>query len=460
MKRPVWLVLLLVLAASTGAQAQTKNWPAFRGPGASGVGYGKVVVSWNADTSEGELQNVLWSTEIPGLSHSSPTIWGDRLFVVSAISSEGTGTLKVCIRCDGDVPADDNGEQAWVVYCLDKTTGKILWQRTAKKSIPRGRRHPKASRANQTIATDGQRLIVFLGSEGVYGYDLDGNLLWEKDLGFIHAAPINYGGGDWQLGTASSPILFEDTVVLQADQTQGSFLVALTAEDGDELWRTSREGVSSQSWASPTVVRSGDRTQVVLNGWPHVAGYDLNSGKELWRLRSAGDLPAATPVFSNGLIYVLGSHGPGMPLFAILPDASGDITPEAGSTESPGLAWYVPRNVQETMATPLILDGLVYSIADNGVLKVYDALTGERKYTKRVGPGVGFSASPITVDSKIFFTSEDGDVYVVKAGTEFEVLSKNSMGEPVMASPAFSDDVLYFRTQGHVVSIGSVTDQR
>ena len=458
MKRLAWIVVVIVLAAATDARAQMKNWPAFRGPDARGVADGKVVVSWNADTREGGLRNVRWSTEIPGLSHSSPTIWGDRLFVVTAISSAQAHTLKLCLHCDGGNPADDNGEQVWVVYSLDKNTGRILWQRIAAQRPPKGKRHPKGTHANQTIATDGQRLIVFLGSEGVYCYDLDGNLLWKKDLGYIHAAPINYGGGDWQLGTSSSPILFEDTVVLQVDQTKGSFLVALTAKDGDELWRTSREGVSSQSWASPTVVRSSGRTQVVCNGWPYIAGYDLESGKELWRLKSEGDLPAPTPVFSNGLIYVVSSHGEGWPLFAILPDASGDITPDGSSSENPGLAWWVPRNAHETMVTPIIVGDLIYSISDNGILKVYDALRGERKYIKRLGPGVGFSASPIAVDSKIFFASEDGEVYVVKAGVQFELLSTNLMGEPVLASPAFSDDVLYFRTSSHIVAIGSVED--
>jgi hypothetical protein len=163
-----WLNLLIILIFVPAARAQTTNWPAFRGVDGSGIGQGKVVTSWNADTHEGPLRNIRWRTPIPGLSHSSPTIWGDRLFVVTAISSASEDKLKLCLHCDAATPADDNGEQTWVVYALDKNTGKILWERIAVKRPPRGKRHLKGTHANQTVATDGQRLVVFLGSEGVY----------------------------------------------------------------------------------------------------------------------------------------------------------------------------------------------------------------------------------------------------------------------------------------------------
>src|SRR5580704_8220683 len=169
----------------------TVNWPAFRGAYAQGVANGKVVDSWNADPQEGSLRNIRWTAPIPGLSHSSPTIWGDRLFVTTAISSAGEAKLKLSIH-DNGAPADDNGEQSWVVYCLDKHTGKILWQRTAFKGLPKTRRHTKATHANSTTVTDGRRLIVFFGSEGLYCYDLDGNLKWTKDLGAFDAGPAGY----------------------------------------------------------------------------------------------------------------------------------------------------------------------------------------------------------------------------------------------------------------------------
>jgi outer membrane protein assembly factor BamB len=275
--------------------------------------------------------------------------------------------------------------------------------------------------------------------------------LWKKDLGTFDVGPQGY---DLQWGTASSPVLFEDKVVLQCDQKVGSFLVVLSAKDGKELWRASREGTSGHNWATPAVVRAAGRTQIICNGWPYIAGYDFATGKELWRLKSGGDIPVPTPVFSNGIIYVTNAHGGPTPLYAIRPEASGDISPDA-SNKSKGLAWYEPHN-GAYMQTPLISGGLVYSCSDRGVLKVFDAATGELKYTQRLGAGVnGFSASPIAVDGKIYFTSEEGEVFVIKAGATFELLSKNLMGEIAMASPAFSEDVLYYRTRGRVVAIGA-----
>jgi outer membrane protein assembly factor BamB len=336
-------------------------------------------------------------------------VWGDRVFLTSAISSAGAATLKLSIH-DNGAPADDNGEQAWVVYCLDKHSGKILWQRTAFKGLPKTRRHTKATHANSTVVTDGRHLIVFFGSEGVYCYDLDGKLEWKKDLGAFDAGPAGY---DLQWGTASSPVLFEDRVVLQCDQKRGSFLVVLSAKSGVELWRISRDGTSSQSWATPSVVRTGGRTQVVCNGWPYMASYDWNNGKELWRLKNGGDLPVSTPIFANGLIYVMSSHGGPTPLFAVRPDATGDITPLGSSTTSSGVAWFEPHNLS-SMVTPVAFGDLLYSLGDNGVFKVFRARTGELVYAQRLGSGMtGFSASPVAVDSRILFASEDGEVYVV-----------------------------------------------
>jgi outer membrane protein assembly factor BamB len=295
--------------------------------------------------------------------------------VTTAVSAAGKAPLKVGIYGDGD-PADDNGEQSWVIYCLDKSTGEILRQ----------------------------RVVAFLGSQGVFVYDLDGKLLWSKDLGAFDIGPVGYG---LQWGTASSPILFEDKLVLQCDQKQGGFLLLLDARDG----------------------------------------------KELWRLKFPGDIPVPTRIFSNGLIYVTNAHSGPTPLFAIKPDAHRDISPQGTATSSEGLAWYEPHN-GAYMQTPPVLDGLIYGWSDRGVLKVFDARTGELKYSQHLGAGTTrFSASPIAVDGKILFTSEEGEVFVVKAGPQFELLSKNLMGETSMASSAFSEDTIFYRTQGHVVAI-------
>jgi outer membrane protein assembly factor BamB len=440
---------LLALAFSAAVfPAVGANWPAFRGPDAQGVAAGTVATSWNADPGEGQLRNILWKTAVPGLSHSSPIIWGNRLFVTTAVNSGGPAPLKIGLYGSGD-PADDNAEQSWIVYCLDKNTGRILWQRVASKGTPKTKRHTKATHANSTPVTDGERLIAFFGSEGVHAYDLDGKLLWKKDLGVFDPGPQGY---DYQWGTASSPVLFDGKVVLQCDQKKGSFLVLLSAKTGQELWRVERDGISNHSWATPAVARTGPRTQIVCNGWPYIAGYDLTTGKELWRLKSSGDIPVPTPVFAHELVYITNAHGGSAPLYAVHPNASGDITPE-GSSKSSGLGWFEPRN-GAYMQTPLILGELLYSCSDRGVLKVYDARSGRLHYTQRLGTGTtGFTASPVAAESKIFFTSEEGEVYVIKAGTEYELLSKNLLGEIAMASPAISDGVLYYRTRGHVVAI-------
>lgn len=443
----VILKTLLVVTFAVALTAATVNWPSFRGPEATGVGDGKVATSWNADPSAGPLRNIRWKTAIPGLAHSSPAIWGNRLFVTTAISSAGPAPLKVGLYGEGD-PADDNAEQSWVVYCLDKDTGKILWERVAHKGAPKTKRHTKATHANATPTTDGKRLIAFFGSEGVYAYDLEGKLLWTKDLGVFDPGPQGY---DLQWGTASSPVLFEDKLILQCDQKKDSFLVVLSAQDGKELWRVGRDGVSNHSWATPAIVRAAGRTQIVCNGWPYIAGYELGTGKELWRLKSGGDIPVPTPVFAHGLIYVTNAHGGPKPLYAVKPDASGDITPQGDASR--GLAWYEPNN-GAYMQTPVILGDLLYSCSDRGVLKVFDARTGKLHYTERLGAGTtGFSSSPIAVDSKLYFASEEGEVYVIKAGPQFEQLSKNLLGEIAMASPAVSENVLYYRTRGHVVAI-------
>ena len=412
------------------------NWPAFRGNNANGLSAGgDAPTSWNADSSAAPLRNVLWKTPIPGLSHSSPILWDKRLYVATAVSKTGDAPLKVGLYGAGD-SAEDKGEQAWKIYGLDRATGKIAWEQTAYEGAPRALRHTKATHANTTISCDGKRLIAFFGSEGLYAYSLAGKLLWKKDLGKLINTPVGF---DLQWGYASSPALHKDTIVVLCDVQSGPFVAALSAEDGRELWRTSRAGVSSQSWSTPAVVEHGGRTQVVLNGWPYIASYDFATGRELWRLKSGGDIPVPTPLFAHGLIYVTNAHGGGAPLYAIRPDGK--------------VAWEEPKN-GAYMQTPLVLGDLIYSCSDRGILKVYDARTGKKQYEQRLGAGTtGFSSSPVAAGGKLYFASEEGEVYVIKAGPVFELLSTNTMGEITMATPAADHGVLYYRTRGHVVAI-------
>src|SRR5205809_901706 len=333
------------------------DWPAYRGPGASGVGQGAAPASWNGDASTAPVRNIKWRTPIPGLSHSSPVILGNKLLVTSAMSSAGKAPLKIGLYGSGD-SADDDAEQEWVLYCLDKLSGKVLWRQTAHRGKPRARRHTKATHANTTVATDGKRVIALFGSEGLYSYTLDGKLEWQKDLGTLDMAPSDDRTLSW--GFASSPVLFEDTVIVQSDSKKDGFLATFRAADGGELWRIRRSEVSVCSWATPGVFKTGNRIQIVANGYPYIAGYNFKTGKELWRLKSEGDIPVPTPFMAHGLIYVANAHGGKAPLYAIRPEASGDVTPAPGSRISAGLAWSEERN-GSYLQTPVVYQDLIYA---------------------------------------------------------------------------------------------------
>lgn len=443
-------IALLIALAALAADQPSANWPSFRGSEASGTAAGSPPLTWNASPKVGPDKNILWKTPIPGLSHSSPIVWDNQVFVATAVSSAGEAPLKVGLYGSGD-SADDDVEQRWVVYALDKKTGKILWEKTACQGAPRARRHPKATHANTTLATDGKHLVAFFGSEGLYAYDLKGELLWKKDLGVLDNGPQNT---PLQWGYASSPLIFKGKLIVQADQKKGSFLAVYALEDGKELWRTSRDGVCTASWATPNVVETADRTQIVCNGFPFIASYDFTTGKELWRLKSAGDLPTPTPIYAKGLIFVTNAHGGGAPLYAVRPEATGDISLAEGQTSNAGVAWCEPKN-GAYMQTPIVVDDLIYSCSDYGVLKAFDVATGKLQYAQRVGTGLvgGLTASPIAAGGKIYFSSELGQVFVVKPGRSYELLASNSLGEVLMASGAISENVLYFHTRRHVVAV-------
>lgn len=282
------------------------NWPQFRGPAANGISTTPAPVS---------VKKTAWKTPVPGLSHSSPVVWDGRAFIATAVSAAGAAPLKIGLYGAGD-SANDNGEQQWKIYALDAKSGGVLWERTAHRGIPRARRHTKATHANTTVATDGKRLIAFFGSEGLYAYGLNGALLWKKDFGVLDAGPMP---DDLQWGFASSPVLYQDRVVIQCDVKKDPFIAVLDAATGNEIWRTPRRGVSERSWSTPAVVNAGGVTQVVANGWPYIAAYDFKDGRELWRLKSGGDVPVPAPVFAHRLIFVTNAHGGSAPIYAIRP---------------------------------------------------------------------------------------------------------------------------------------------
>ncbi|HKG21421.1 MAG TPA: PQQ-binding-like beta-propeller repeat protein, partial [Blastocatellia bacterium] len=424
------------------------NWPGFRGTGAQGVADGYPTrVAWNADAVAGKPSGVSWRAEVPGLGHSSPIVWGDRIYVATAVRLSGKASLRIGYY--GDVkPAKDNDEQKWMILCFDKRSGKRCWERTVRTSKPATERHEKSTHANTTLITDGQRLVAFFGSEGLYCFDLKGKLLWSKSLGVINNS---WHGIGW--GYSSSPALYRDRIVLLCDDPQNPFLAAFHLSDGKELWRVSRKGDCEGSWGTPLIHGDGARTQVVTNGWPYIISYDLESGKELWRLRGGGDIPIPTPFVADGLIVVSNAHGGKAPLFAIRPSAQGDISLAAGSTSNDSIVWSVP-NGGSYISTPVVYRGYIYLANHNGVLRCFDFKTGAKMYEERLGADSSCSASLVAADGKIYCPAEQGVVHVIKAGPTLEVLAKNEMGEPCLATPAVSQGVLYFRTSGSLIAIG------
>jgi outer membrane protein assembly factor BamB len=423
------------------------DWPQFRGISATGISESQDTPStWNVPKGT----NVIWKTAIPGLGLSSPVVWGDRLFLTTAISGRKDATLKPGLYGDIDSVPDDTPHE-WRVYALDKKTGAILWQRTAHTGVPKVKRHMKNSHANSTLATDGQRLIAFFGSEGLYAYDLNGGLLWQKDLGVLDAGFYMAPEAQWETG--SSPVIHDGLVFVQADVQKGSFLAAFDAKTGEQKWRVARTDVPT--WSTPTVHTVNGRAQLLVNGMRQAGGYDLLTGKEIWTLSGGGDIPVPTPVASDGLIYITNAHGSMAPVYAIRDTATGNVSLRGDESSNQGVAWSYPRD-GGYMCTPLVYRGLVYIVKFNGVLNVYDARTGDKKYQERLAGGTAaFTASPIASNGKIYLANEDGQVFVLKAGSTYELLSLNDMGASVLATPAISEGRLLFRTQQHLMAIGT-----
>jgi outer membrane protein assembly factor BamB len=444
------LVLVLTLATTIPAQKQSPrdgdNWSSFRGDHACGVADRESLPEqWDCEKGT----NVKWKTAIPGLAHSSPIVWGDQLFVTTAISTRANASFRKGLYGDGDA-SDDRSPHLWKVYCIDKRTGSVKWERVSYEGVPLEKRHIKATYANQTPATNGGVVVAFFGSQGLYCYDMKGGLLWNKDLGRLNAGAYNVPDYEW--GTASSPIIYRDTVIVQCDQQQGSFLTALNLKTGETVWKTEREELPS--WCTPTIYPGKDRTELVTNAPNFIRGYDPATGKELWRLGGSSKITAPTPIFQNDLIVVASGRGPEMPIFVIRAGATGDISLKEGQVSNDHIVW-AKQKVGSYMPTPLIYQGLLYVLKNQGILACFDLASGEAKYTERIPHlGSGFSASPVASDGRIYLPSEDGDVFVVKAGAKFELIGSNKVGEPLMATPALSGGMIFIRGERTLFAIG------
>jgi outer membrane protein assembly factor BamB len=431
---------LRAAAAARGA------WPSFRGPEATGVADGQQLPDrWNVETGE----NILWRTAIPGLAHSSPIVWGDRVYVTTAISQDPKATFKPGLYGDGDA-SPDRSSQRWVLYAIDRQTGRIAWERVAHEGVPRNKRHIKSTYASATPATDGRIIVAWFGSEGVYAYDMDGSVRWTVDIGRVNMGAYDIPTYEW--GPASSPIIWNDLVIIQCDTQADSFLLALDVATGKTVWKTERDELPS--WGTPTVVSTPDGPELVTNASNAIRGYDPRTGAERWRLGGSSKITAPTPFAAGGLIVVASGRAPERPLFAIKPGAHGDITPAAGQSASEGVAW--SRKARGPyMPTPLAYEGLLYVLGNNGVFDAYVLATGEEIYRQRLPhQGSGFSASPVAADGKIYISSEDGDITVLAAGREFRAIATNAMGEPLMATPALSEGVMYVRGARTLYAVG------
>jgi outer membrane protein assembly factor BamB len=421
------------------------NWPQFRGPNASGVADGQhPVVAWDAEKGV----HVRWKTAVPGLAHSCPVNWGERLFVTTAVSSGPKTEFRPGLYGDVD-SVNDKSEHEWRVYCLDRRTGRVHWQRSACKGVPRVKRHAKSSQANCTPATDAGHLVACFGSEGLYCYDHDGNLLWRRDLGTLDAGW--FYDADYQWGFGSSPVLYRGRVIVQCDVGKGSFLAAYDVGTGKEAWRTPREELPS--WGTPTVVEGPAGAELITNASKFARGYDPATGRELWRLGRHAQITVPTPVSCKGLIFITSGYRPIQPIYAVRPGARGDISLKEGQKERPAVAWSTDKG-GPYMPTPIVYGDYLYTCSNAGVVVCYEAKTGKQVYKERLGGRGGYTASPVGADGRLYFTSEENGVRVVRAGPKFELLSVNPMGEPCMATPAVCDGMIFVRTQHHVFGLG------
>ncbi len=386
-----------------------RYWPRWRGPSGQGFASGTSYPDkWSA------TENVLWKVSVPGEGNSSPIVWGDRIFLTTA--REGGRRLSL--------------------LAFRRSDGSLLWEAFA----PEGRLesvHDKNGHASATASTDGKLVFVSFGSRGLMAFDFDGKLVWRQDLGALN----NY----W--GSAGSPLLYKDRVILYQDQQRAeSFIAAFDSATGKPLWRTARN--ASVGWGTPVAIRAGGRDEIIVNGQYAVVAYNPDNGRELWRVGGTTMEVVPTVVVGHGMLF--SSSGRAGPTLAIRPGGQGDVT-------RTHLVWSSPRG-SPFIPSPILHGDQLYMVNDmTSIATAFDAKTGRALWQNRLGAAQreGFSASPVVVDGKIFFTNDEGETFVLRGGGEFNLLHVNSIGERTLASPALVDGRWYIRTAGHLFAIGS-----
>lgn len=419
--------------------ADTAHWPQFRGAQSDGLAEGERLPDrWST------TENVVWKTDIPGRGWSSPVIWGDKIFVTSAVGETELPKPVIGPSAEGGVKPGD--VQRWMVYCLDWTTGKIVWEREAHKGVPPRERHLKNSYATETPSTDGARIYAYFGNLGLFAYDMNGNKIWEQKWGSFRML------GGW--GTGASPVLHKDRLYLVNDNEDKSFMVALDKLTGKQIWRVERQEKSN--WATPYIWENENRTELVTPGTGKMRSYDLD-GKLLWEL--AGMTSRLMPVAKQGLLYV-GAGSPG-PLYAIRPGASGDISLKPEETKNDWIVWSQPKG--GPLHPSLLISGeRLYSLLDAGFLSCYDAKTGKVVYDRqRLHAGGGqFYASPWAYHGKVFLLNEDGTTLVIQDGPEFKQLGSFSLEDHCWATPAIARGSLFIRTNSKLYRLQEIKGRK
>ena len=437
LRLPIALVVGLLAASlflrGTEAPTMAPNWPQWRGPDGQGISPER-----DLPTQWSPTRNILWKTPIPGHGYSSPIVWGKRVFLTAAIEGPVVPGAKAVRHLDKDgkgfahpdaVGADHL--QTFVVLCLDSETGKILWERIAFKGTPHDDHHRLNTYATPTPVTDGRYVYAYFGAEGLYCYDFQGNRIWKTSLG-----PIATMG----MGVASSPVLYEELLIIVADQDNGvnSFLAAVDKKTGREVWRVSRTAL--ESWSSPILVRTPQRAELVVSARELVISYDPATGKELWRCSGPGHHPTATPVARHGLVVITAGRGEKR-VFAVRLGGSGDLT------GTPYVAWRYDRGTAH-VASPILYGDHLYLITDGGMMTWLDAKTGHVRYRgARLPVPTKFSASIVAFDGKILLSSEDGDNFLLEAGPRHKILHTNPIGEPIFSSPAIAGGKILIRSE-------------
>jgi len=433
------LLLLLILTCLGGFGNAQTNWPQWRGTGGSGISTETgVPLEWS------ESKNIAWKTAIPGRGHSSPIVWGDRIFLTTSIEGPivpGAEAVRHYRRGEEYLHPDSvgaNHSYTMKLFCLDLKSGRVLWEKTVYEGTVHDNRHKKNTYASATPATDGRFVYLSFEAEGVYCYDFDGKRIWKTSLG-----KIAKGG----MGPGTSPVLYENLVILQCDQEygEGSFIAAVDKKTGKEVWRVSRD--QRRSWATPLLIKTAQRTEMVTSGPDKIISYDPSTGRELWSAPGVISNPIPSPVAGQGLVFVTAGSD-AKRAFAIRLGGSGDL---AGTSN---LVWSYDKGTAY-VPSPILYNDYLYLVTDAGAITCIEAGTGKVIYQTRIPMAARFTASPVAFEGKILFVSEDGDSFILKGGPTPEILNANALGEPVYASPAIVPGRILIRGQDNLYCIAN-----